>query len=188
MRHPTQAELALFAGGEAGLLGRLRVTRHVRYCAACAGLVREFRAVRQWARGEDELPAEVDWVSLAAEMKANIRVGLAAGQCVEPSPEAVRLKWWRPALVLPVLAVMVAGWWLQSWPPPPVSVVEEPASAGLVVRANPESIEVEQGGRALALLHPRAVQVTLSASAQGLRAGYVDAETGYVTISHVYTH
>jgi len=55
------------------------------------------------------------------------------------------------------------------------------------MRAHPGSIEVEQDGRALALLYPRAAEVTLSASGGTLRARYVDAETGYVTISHVYT-
>ena len=187
MRHPKEAELALYAGGEARLWERLQVSRHVRSCVQCAGLVREFRAVREWVRGEGELPAEVDWVRLAAEMKANIRVGLAAGQCVEPSPEPAVLPWWRPALVLPVLLMMVAGWWLQSWPPPPAPVAEQAVPAGMVVRANPGSIEIEQGGRALALLYPRAAQVTLSASGGSLRARYVDADTGYVTISHVYT-
>jgi hypothetical protein len=187
IRHPKQAELALYAGGDASLWARLRVSRHVRTCATCAGLVREFRGLREWTRGQDELPEEVDWVQLAAEMKANIRVGLAAGQCVEPSPEAAGLRLWRPALVLPVLLVVVAGWWLQSWPPPHVPATEHAASEGLVVRANPGSIEVEQDGRALALLHPRSAQVTLSASGGSLRARYVDAETGYVTISHVYT-
>ena len=188
MRHPTEAELALYAGGDANLWARLQVSRHVRICAACAGLVREFRGMREWTRGQNELPAEVDWVPLAAEMKANIRVGLAAGQCVEPSPEAAGFRIWRPALVFPVLLVVVAGWWLQSWPlPPSVPAAESAVSEGLVVRANPGSIEVGQDGRALALLHPRSAQVTLSASGGSLRARYVDAETGYVTISHVYT-
>ena len=187
MRHPKEAELALYAGGEASLWDRFRVSRHVRWCAACAGLVREFRAARECLRGENELPAEVNWVQLAAEMKANIRLGLAAGQCIEAAGKAAGLRRWRPALALPVLLVMVAGWWLQSWPPPRLPVMEPAASEGLVVRANPGSIEVEQEGRALAVLHPRDAQVTLSASGGSLRARYVDAETGYVTISHVYT-
>jgi hypothetical protein len=187
MRHPKEAELALYAGGEASFWARARVSRHVRWCAACAGLVREFRGLREWTRGQEELPEGVDWVQLAAEMKANIRVGLAAGQCIERSPEAAGLRWWRPALVLPVLLVVMAGWWLQSWPLPAVPAAAPAAPEGLVVRANPGSIEVEQNGRALALLHPRSAQVTLSAAGGSLRARYVDAETGYVTISHVYT-
>ena len=185
--HPKEADLALYAGGETGLWGRLRLARHLRFCAACARVAEEFRTLRQWTRALEELPEDVDWVQLAAEMKANIRVGLAAGECVGPAPEASGWKLWRPALVLPVLLVMVLGWWLQSWPPPPVPLAERASPAGLVVRANPGSIEVEQDGRGLALLYPQATQVTLTASGRGLRARYVDAETGYVTISHVYT-
>jgi hypothetical protein len=185
MKHPTEADLALYAGGEAGLWKDLRVARHLKYCAGCARLVREFRAVRDWTRTQGELPEGVDWLQLSAEMKANIRVGLAAGECVA-APEAPRWRLWRPAMVLPVLLVIVLGWWLQSWPPPPAPVAERMAPAGLVMRARPGSIEVEQDGRALALLYPRAAEVTLSASGGTLRARYVDAETGYVTISHVY--
>jgi hypothetical protein len=186
MKHPTEGDLALYAGGEAGLWRGLCVARHLKYCAGCARLAREFRAVRDWTRGEDELPEGVEWLQLSAEMKANIRVGLAAGECVAPR-EAGGRRLWRPAMVLPVLLVMVLGWWLQSWPPPPAPVAERMAPAGLVMRAKPGSIEVEQDGRALAVLYPPAAEVTLSASGGTLRARYVDAETGYVTISHVYT-
>lgn len=187
VRHPEEAELALLAGGETGLWARGRLSRHVRRCAACAERLREYRDLREWARGQNELPEGVDWLQLAAEMKANIRVGLAAGRCVEPSPPAAGVRGWRPALVLPVLLVVVAGWWLQSWPLPPVPVQAPAAPEGLVARASPGLIEVEQDGRALALLHPPSAQVTLSAAGGGLRARYVDAETGYVTVSHVYT-
>lgn len=184
--HPREADLALYAGGEAGLWSRFRVSRHVRECARCAALVREFQALRQWTRAQDELPEGVEWMRLAAEMKANIRVGLAAGECVEPAAEETGWKLWRPALVLPALLVVVLGWWLQSWPPP-VPVAERVAPAGLVIRAGSGSLEVQQDGRGMALLYPRASQVTLTASGGTLRARYVDADTGYVTISHVYT-
>jgi len=186
MKHLTEADLAVYAGGEVGLWGRLRTARHLKYCAGCARLVRDFRALRDWTRAQNQLPEGVDWLQLSAEMKANIRVGLAAGECVA-APAAARGRLWRPAVVLPVLLVMVLGWWLQSWPPPPVPAAERIVPAGPVVRAKADSIEVEQDGHALALLYPRAAQVTLTASGQGLRARYVDAETGYVTISHVYT-
>lgn len=187
MRHPKEADLALYAGGEAGLWGRLRVARHLKGCPECARVVEEFRAIREWTRAGGEMPAQVDWAALAVEMKANIRVGLAAGECVAPASEPARAGAWRPALVLPVVLVMVLGWWLQSWPPPPAPLAERRVPAGPVLRANPGGIEVEQDGRTLALLHPRATEVTFSASGQGVRARWVDSDTGYVTISHVYT-
>ncbi len=185
--HPQEADLALYAGGEASLWTRWRVARHLKDCPGCARAVEEFRAVREWTRGQHEMSAGVEWAQLAGEMKANIRVGLAAGECVGPAVQAAPWRPWRPALALPVLLVVVLGWWLQSWPPPAAPVAERAAPEGVVVRGNPRWIEVEQDGRALALLHPRATEVTFSASGQGVRARYVDAETGYVTISHVYT-
>jgi hypothetical protein len=187
MTHPKETELALYAGGEAGLWRRWRVARHLKGCHDCRRLVEEHQAIRQWTREQGELPAELGWPQLAAEMKANIRLGLAAGECVGGALEAAAPKWWRPALVAPVLLVIVLGWWLQSWHAPQVAVVSSPAPAGLVVRANLGWIEVEQNGRALALLHPEAAEVTVSASGEGAGARYVDSRTGYVTISHVYT-
>lgn len=184
--HPKEADLALYAGGEAGLWRRLHVARHLRGCEECARTVEEFRAIRQWTRSQDQVAAGADWARLASEMKANIRLGLAAGECVAPAGEAA-LRPWRPALVLPVVLVIVLGWWLQSWAPPARLPVTGRAAAGAVVRASPGWIEVEQDGRALALLHPRTAEVTYSASGRGVRARWVDSETGYVTISHVYT-
>ena len=62
-----------------------------------------------------EMPEEVNWDRLAAEMKANIHVGLAAGECVGAAePQARRLDWRAAAVALPVAALVLAGVWLES--------------------------------------------------------------------------
>jgi len=186
--HPSEPNLALYAGGELGLWARLRIARHLRRCDRCSRQVEEFRGIRQWMHSQDGMPADIDWGPLAAELKANIRLGLAAGQCVAPTPQVVTsVIPWRAAVVLPVLLVVIVGWWLQSWAPPVLPAAKSTASRGLVLTASPRAIELQQGDRAFALLSPRSAEVTFSASGQGARSRYVDSETGYVTISHVYT-
>jgi hypothetical protein len=184
--HPSESDLALYAGGELGLWSRLRVRRHMVRCGACYRQIEELHAVREWMQTQDQLPLEINWGPLAAELKANIRLGLAAGECVGPAARERAPIPWRAAVVLPVLLLVLIGWWLQSWPRPALRAPRAPAPATLVVRASPGEIEVEQNGEAFALLHPGATDVTFSVSGQGARARYVDAETGYVTISHVY--
>jgi anti-sigma factor RsiW len=180
--HPQQTELALYAGGELAWWRRRRLSRHLRQCESCRAQVESFRGWRAWLRQQDELPAEVNWSRLAAEMRANIRLGLAAGECVASArPASVR---WRPAaLALPVLLLLLAGWVLQIWHPP----VRRPAAPrGPVVAATAAGVELRQGGVVLTLLHPHASDVGRFASGEGVRVRYVDAETGMVTISHVY--
>jgi hypothetical protein len=141
--------------------------------------------VREWLRAQDgEEPAGVHWNSLAAEMKANIRLGLAAGRCVEmtePELEPARLRWRAPALALPVLLVVIAGWMLQSLNPP-----LKPAAPEYVVEAGSAGIGVQRDGRGFTLLQPQAQNVVFSVRGEAAGARYVDAETGQVTISHVY--
>jgi anti-sigma factor ChrR (cupin superfamily) len=78
-KHPSEANLALLAGGELRGWRRWNVARHVAGCAECRREVAEFSSVREEVRVMAEMP-EVSWSSLAAEMRANIRVGLEAGE------------------------------------------------------------------------------------------------------------
>lgn len=186
--HPSEANLALYAGGELGLWARMRMARHVSRCEGCSRQVEEYRGIREWMQSQDGMPARVDWGPLAAELKANIRLGLAAGQCVAPAPQVPRpVSAWRAAVVLPILLLLVVGWWLQSWAPPALPAGKSAGPRGLVLTASPRAIELQQDDRAFALLSPRSAEVTFSVSGQGARSRYVDSETGYVTISHVYT-
>lgn len=185
MTHPNESRLSLYAGEDLGLLSRFRIALHLRGCDRCHQRVEEARGLREWMRGQgNELPAGVRWDSLAAEMRANIRLGLAAGRCisvVEPAPVADRMQWRTPALALPVLLLVIAGWILQSLHPP-----VRPVSPEFVVEASAAGIGVSRNGRGFTLLNPGAENVVFSVRGDAAGARYVDAETGQVTISHVY--
>ena len=61
------------------------------------------------------------------------------------------------------------------------------ASQESVLRATANGIELNQGGETLSLLHVRSDTAIYSAGAQGsMRAGYVDSDTGNVTINDLY--
>jgi hypothetical protein len=192
--HPSASSLALYAGRDVGLWTRLRLALHVRSCGRCARQVDELQGIRGWLRTQrEELPPGVDWDEMAAEMKANIRLGLAAGACISAPAPARRAFHWRPALVLPVLLVVIAGWIIQTVHAPLTAVqVAEFAhpttdAAGVVLATSAAGIGLEQAGRGFTLLSPRAENVIYSVRGRtAVRARYVDAETGQVTISHVY--
>ena len=82
MTHPVQEQLALFAGGDLSAWRNWRVARHLHACQECSAEVEGYRGAAQTTRQLRELPSELDWGSLALEMKANIRLGLAAAFCV----------------------------------------------------------------------------------------------------------
>lgn len=185
MTHPNESRLALYAGEDLGLLSRLRIALHLRGCDRCSQRVEEAGGIREWMRAQDdELPAGIHWDDLAPEMKANIRLGLSAGRCVsipEADPAPRRILWRAPALALPVLLLVIAGWILQSLHPP-----LRPAAPEFVVEASASGIGVSSNGRGFTLLNPGAENVVFSVRGEAAGARYVDAETGQVTISHVY--
>ena len=152
---------------------------------ACFGAAREILP---------ELAAtpEVAWNRLAAEMKANIRLGLAAGECVRaedlPAAVAPPFAGARALVAFASVIVLVAAG----------LVLERPAEApgagpfqGSEVRATANGIQVRGGGGALQILNAgvEANEVTYTPGAQGsMRARYVDSETGYVTVTDVYAN
>jgi anti-sigma factor RsiW len=187
MTHPSQTTLALYAGGDLGWFARRRMEHHLGSCPACRDEVEAFGFVRDDLVDANELPA-LAWNRLAAEMKANIRLGLVAGECVGSGEQPSSLDWLSGARAwvacASIVAVLAAGLFLQR-PAPPLPTV---AADSAVLRATRNSIELNQGGQVLSLLHVRAGdQVTYSAGAQGsMRARYVDPDTGNVTIDNLY--
>ena len=186
MTHPTESALALHAGKELGLPARFRIGIHLRGCGVCRSRLAELRGVREWMRSQDgEMPEGVNWDALSSEMRANIRLGLSAGRCVEQETETVaapgRFRWSAPAMALPVLLVVIAGWVLQTLHPPLA-----PAGPEFVMQASSTGIGIEKDGRGFTLLQPRAENVVFSVTGDAAGARYVDAETGQVTISNVY--
>jgi hypothetical protein len=184
MKHPNEATLALHAGGDLGLFARWRTERHLARCERCRDEIAAFNAVREIVPELAEAP-ELQWNRLAAEMKANIRLGLEAGECVRASDPPLRdtplFTRARAAVALACLAVLlVTGLVLQH----PAPVVRDD---GTVLGHTADAIEVGQGAQAFRLMNTGAENVTFSVNAQGsVGARYVDPETGLVRINSVY--
>lgn len=186
MRHPEESILALYAGGDLGRWRRWWVGLHLRRCERCRAEVQEFARARQMLAEYGKAPVpDAAWERMAAEMQANIRLGLAAGACVGAQEPRRRAPWWQvAALVAPVLVLALVGVWLQQSRP---GSSRSTWSEDLLLEATGWGIELRQGDRALILRHPEQERVTLTGSAQGsLRARWVDEETGQVTIQNVY--
>jgi hypothetical protein len=186
MTHPSETSLALHAGGDLGVWARWRIARHAVRCEECRIRIDAFRSVRDRLRDEmAELPPEVNWGRLAGEMKANIHVGLAAGECVmeiqpEPRPLFGRLA----AVAAPAVLLVLVGLLLQHPQPRPAAA---PWVDGTLIEANRGGIEMRQGDRMMSLRHPEAEDVTYLVNVEGgLRAGYVDSQTGQITIQNLY--
>ena len=182
MMHPKQEALALYAGGDLGFFSRWRVERHLAQCEACGEEVASFEAMREIVTDLSEMP-EVPWNRLAAEMKANIRLGLAAGECVRretPLRDRPVFTGIRAAVaVASIVTLAVTGLVMQ-----PRS--GEKAENHTVLRGIQNGIEVEGSGRAFRLMNTGATDVTFSVGAQSVGARYVDPNTGQVTINKVY--
>jgi hypothetical protein len=129
---------------------------------------------------------EIPWNRLAAEMKANIRLGLAAGECVRATSVADGrglLTGFRAAVAFASMAVPIAAGITLERPAP--IAADQP---GIVAEATPGAagIQLREGGQALRLLDSGARNVTYTAGAQGsMEARYVDRETGYVTVNSI---
>ena len=80
LHHPTEGDLALFAGGEAGLLSRWRIERHLDRCGGCREVVADFFHLQADLADLAEVP-QLDWVALARRIKN------AAGQIETSSPK-----------------------------------------------------------------------------------------------------
>lgn len=188
MKHPTQETLALQAGGDLGWVLGWRTRLHVKQCEQCREDVAAFSGLREVLPDLNEIP-EVSWNRLASEMKANIRLGLSAGECVREEEKPLRHTIFSGAraavAVASALALLVMGVVVQR--PSPRSA--PPVIDGVVVQATQDGIQVLDGSRALRLLHTgvKEENVVRSVGAQGsMRARYVDPETGYVTVNNVY--
>jgi hypothetical protein len=178
--HPSEADLALFAGGESSGLSRFFVNRHVRECRECMDQVNRFELLRLELR-EFEPPAH-DWNRLAMEMRANIHVGLEAGECVRLA--SAEQRGWSPklAVALASLLLLVGASFLLKSPAPNVAVEQK---AGAVLESTGSGLELRHGSSSLTLLNHDGVAADQTVSAQGeIRARYVDG--GAVTINNVY--
>ena len=190
MQHPAQRQLALLAGGELPWWQRYPWSLHTRNCESCREELEALRETRHFVAGTvSSLPAFVDWDRLAAEMRANIQVGLEAGEAIRPrEPAALHLDW-RPAFALTALTLVVlTGWFLninrQKIYHLPAASVE---AGDARVESGSDGIVLTRGGGRMTVMQPKAQAVSYSVNSTGaVSARTIDTETGQVTISHVY--
>lgn len=182
IQHPSEATLALHAGGDLGRIARWRTERHLRQCEHCQEEVDAFQGIRRMVSELSAMP-EIPWNRLAAEMHANIRLGLAAGECVrenQPRGESpAGFTALRAAFALASLAAVVgAGLMLQR---------PAPVMAQTMLRATADGIQVSEGSETLGMRHAAEIKnVSYSANAQGsIGESYVDPVTGDVTMTRV---
>jgi len=193
-RHCDAADLALYAGGDLGLAARLVTGLHVRTCSRCRAEVESFRDARRALREESRpMPPGLDWDRLAAEMKANIRLGVEAGECVGAVVEAPgrRVPLAPVAALALVLSLFLTLAWWQARSLRPVhraNARPEVADGQVVLKATTGAVGVERNGEALTLVHAGGGAGSVSVGVQGsLNARYIDEDGGQVTIHHVYT-
>jgi hypothetical protein len=206
-RHLTEANVALYAAGDLPLWRKPLARLHASGCAACTKRVAAYRSdqafIRQMAA---ELPRGLNWDRMTAEMTANIRVGLAAGECVARRPEARTMPagWRVAAATAGFTALLISAWWLnmpasqtaslgramkkiaqvRPWRGGPILPLED---QGPLVEVSAAGIQLRENGGALGVSQGLARPVSVTLSAQGAaRASYLDQETGQVTITSVY--
>jgi hypothetical protein len=114
-------------------------------------------------------------------MRANIHVGLEAGECVRQA--AVGRSGWSPklAVAFACLMLLVGASFLMKGPAPNVAT----DNAAAVLESTGSGLELRHGVSSMTLLNHDGVAADQTVSAQGeIRARYVDG--GAVTINNVY--
>jgi hypothetical protein len=184
MKHPCENDLALLAGGETGSIRRFFLERHLRNCENCQDSLAEFSDLRGQLTAAD--PPDVDWNFLAAEMRANIRLGLEAGACVRGAQESTR---WIPRLAVGFASLLVlvgASFFVTNSGLLRHSGNVAEASTP-VLQTTGSGIELRKGAESFTFPGHQGVRTDQTVSAQGvIEARYINGDTGSVTINNVY--
>ena len=186
--HPAEASLALLAGGECGPISRFLLNRHVRNCGTCLETVSDFAMLRQDVLTDAAVISESHWKRLEAEMRANIHLGLEAGECVrqELHKEELPRKVWNPRLGVAFACLTLlacAGFVMRA--PRAVTAPVEASAGNPVLESTGSGLKLRTGESSLTLLNRQGSVADQTVSAQGvIRASYIDA--GGVTINNVY--
>jgi len=204
-KHVPEADLAVYAAGDSSWCAKPLTHLHVSRCAVCKGRADAYRADQERIRElAGELPPGLNWDRLAAEIHANIRVGLEAGECVAPraGKRGIPAGWRVAAAMAGFAALLISAWWL-NMPAAQTASLGRAMKAmthwqisrglrfedsGPLVEATAAGIELRENGSALAMTHgvnSRPVAVSLSVQGSA-RARYIDSDTGQVTITSVY--
>ena len=195
MKHPSIENLALHSGGELPWWPRMTVRRHVNGCAQCQAEVALFGETAAAVRAETgEMPAGVQWDRLAGEMRANVRVGIAASDAissygaVNDAGPAQGMSWRMAVLTAGFVFMLSVGYWLNA------SKRSEQLAAmrlpdPIVAEVSERGVGMSDGSKGMELqgpkTNPRASIMTVSTLGSA-GARYVDEETGQVTVNHVY--
>jgi len=181
-RHPSEQSLALMAGGELSGLRAWVTRRHAARCPECQRALAEFSVLREKVVAMAAAP-QLSWNSLAAEMRANIRLGLEAGECVTEPPAEQGMFSLRALVACGSLAMLlVVGFFIEQ-PAPHIRDTKTPEA---VLESSRSGIQVVEGSHALMLLNPGSPDVQYQASGSAMGARYVNSDTGQVTINNVY--
>ncbi|MGA3026100.1 MAG: hypothetical protein ABSF98_15130 [Bryobacteraceae bacterium] len=203
MNHPDPGRLALLAGGDLSFWLAMPVRLHVRSCERCQAELWAFRRTRQVVgEAAKDLPPGLEWNRLSEEMTGNIRVGLAAGECVGGYRVRPGLFHWRwnGALAAGLLTgIFVLGFWLNLPGPQAdhlLSALERIAGRGAhkpaplpsdVLLASQQGIEARGTSTSLSYVPPDTGAVVVSVSTRGSAAARaMDDDTGQTTITEVY--
>jgi len=183
--HPSETDLSLLAGGELNWLRRFQVEGHVSRCGECRDVVASFGELRSAVH--DYTPSGTfDWDRISADMRANIRVGLDAGECVREIPAPAVHKW-KPRLAIGMAGVLLlagAGVFLRSQLPHDML---PPAERSAVLESTGSGIQVQSGSGSMTLTGTGDITGDQTITSQGaIRASYVDGSTGTVTVNSVY--
>ena len=213
MKHPSEVQLALLAGGDLAAWERWRVRHHLSRCAECKHELESLRMASQQVREvAAELPRDLNWNRLAQEMTGNIRVGLAAGEAIarfdKPAVHKRPRLAWNAATALACATMLFAFSFWASVPRPQAEhlfqALKRMATQGMgnamprpaaltqeevVLEASSSGIQVKENGRTMSLTHPHSDMdsATVSVNMQG-SAGvrFIDADSGQVTTNKVY--
>ncbi|MEO8049936.1 MAG: hypothetical protein ABI833_05925 [Acidobacteriota bacterium] len=206
MTHPAQTDLALYTTGDLPLWRSPLVRLHIAGCASCRSWIAAFDSDRESIRRlAAEMPVDVNWDRMAAEMSANVRVGLEAGECVASRVRRPALgTGWRVAAASAGVAVLlVSAWWLNMPRADSVALsraMQKIAQAGPwrgnglalddrgpTVEVSASGIQLQQNGGTLGMSQGQQRPINVTLSVQGsARARYIDTDTGQVTITGVY--
>ena len=186
-KHPSEATLALHAGGDLGPIARWRTERHLRQCESCQDEILAYQEVRRMVVDLSAMP-EVPWARLSAEMQANIRLGLAAGECVrETDPHEsgwMRFTAFRTAVAAASVAILIGASLLIERP---ARRIAEPRDNQVVLKAARDGVQLSAGNELVDLKHDsNGASLGYLANAQGsMQNTSVDPLTGDVTVTGV---
>lgn len=214
-QHLSDTILALYATGDLDWRERLSAAWHVRTCGRCASLAQSFREdVKFRKKAAEAMPLPANWDALAEEMAANIRLGLAASECIrdiQPRAQtrvekrpigAVRPNWfWKPALATAAAMALVVTVWVWTMPPEQSRVFARAWDAvvhgrtvglgeapGMVLESSASGVVLRKGTRtSVKFLVAGHQPQQFSANMDGsMQAQYVDEELGQVTVTNAY--